>query len=91
MPTASLMNCDVTESSSLTTARFPPSSISVPVVRAQPGIWGTGGAASDCEELGVEDRSGELRVGDKEGLGHERGPHSSRKPNPDSPVPHDRC
>lgn len=86
------MNCDVMESSSLTTARFPPSSISVLVVRAQPGVWETGGAASDCgEELGVEARSGELRVGDKEGLGHGRGPHGSRKPKPDSPVPHDLC
>lgn len=69
MPTASLMNCDVLEPSSPTTARFPLSSISVPAVRAQPGIWVVGGAAKDCQELGVEDRSGELRVGCKAVLG----------------------
>lgn len=60
VPTASLMNCDVLEPSSPTTARFPLSSISVLAVRAQPGIWVVGGAAKDCEELGVEDRSGEV-------------------------------
>lgn len=57
--TASSMNCDVLEPSSPTTARSPPSSISVLVVRAQPGIWGAGGAAGDSEELGVEDRRAE--------------------------------
>lgn len=88
MPTASLMNCDVTESSSLTTARFPPSSISVLVVRAQPGVWGTGEAASDCgEELGVEDRNGELRVGDKEGLGMGEAPMVQGNPNLIHPCP----
>ena len=46
-PIASSMNCDVLEPSSPTTARSPRSSISVLVVRAQPGIWGAGGAARD--------------------------------------------
>lgn len=82
VPTASLMNCDVPEPSSPTTARYPPSSISVLAVRAQPGIWGAGGAAKGCgEDLGVEDRSGELRVGYKEGLGLRRCPLIQGDPN----------
>lgn len=40
-PTASLMNCDVMEPSSPTTARFPPSSTLVLEVRAQLGMRGT--------------------------------------------------
>lgn len=60
-PTASLMNCDVMEPSSPTTARFPRSSISVLEVRAQLGKQGAGRAGNDCGGgLGVKDRTGML-------------------------------
>lgn len=52
VPTASSMSCDVMESSSPTTVRFPPSSISVLVVRARPGIWKAEGVG-DKEGLGM--------------------------------------
>lgn len=83
-PTASSMNCDVLEPSSPTTAHSPRSSISVLAVRAQPGIWGAGGAARDGKELGVEDRSRELSVGCKTVLGLRKYTPDAGRPQPTS-------
>lgn len=92
VPTASLMNCDVTEPSSPTTARFPPSSISVLAVRAQPGIWGAGGAARDHGEelvskMGMGSRG--WATGEACGSGEAPRPDSGR-PEP-ARTPCDLC
>lgn len=67
-PTASLMNCDVTEPSSPTTARFPPSSTSVLEVRAQRGVQGANSVVEErlVLELGVGCSGDGPDIGDTE-------------------------